>query len=268
MTIALLISTYNWPEALQRVLESVLLQTRKPDEILIADDGSSESTKQVIDAFRLKTNIPVKHAWQEDNGFQKTKILNKALALCESEYIVQIDGDIIMSPQFIADHINISKPHHVITGSRASLTKEFTLEFLKSKKPIDYNLLRKNSPYKMNAARIPFLTPIFATRYKTKGKHKFYSKGCNMAFWMSSLVKVNGFNEDMYEWGHEDSELVVRLLKIGEKKLFMKFSGVTYHLWHKVSSMERKSINQTILENTVASGDFKIKNGLDKYLNK
>lgn len=105
MKTALLISTYNWKEALSLVLDSIKIQSQLPDEVLIADDGSDDATKQVIDEFRQTFKIPVKHVWQEDLGFRKSMILNKTIAQAEADYIIQIDGDCIMHKDFIKDHI-------------------------------------------------------------------------------------------------------------------------------------------------------------------
>src|SRR5690554_2052679 len=104
---SLLISIYNWPEALELVLMSVENQSVGPRELLIADDGSSEKTKQLIDAFAKKSQIPIKHFWHEDKGFRKSKILNKAVAGSTSDYIIQTDGDCIMHKDFVKDHLQM-----------------------------------------------------------------------------------------------------------------------------------------------------------------
>src|SRR6478736_5160416 len=109
MKTALLISTYNWPEALNLVLKSILNQTKFPDEILIADDGSDNKTKELIDNFSTANNIVLHHVWQEDKGFRKSKILNKAIAKTTADYIVQIDGDCVIHKDFISDHIAMAQ---------------------------------------------------------------------------------------------------------------------------------------------------------------
>ena len=96
MKTALLIPTYNWPEALELVLKSALLQTRLPNEIIIADDGSNDKTKSLIEQFNQKSKISIHHIWQEDDGFRKSKILNKAIATATADYIIQVDGDCIL----------------------------------------------------------------------------------------------------------------------------------------------------------------------------
>src|SRR5690554_6518284 len=104
MKASLLISTYNWPEALELVLMSAKRQSVRPDEILIADDGSSEKTKQLILEFQNKSVIPIHHFWHEDKGFRKSIILNKAIAGATGEYIIQVDGDCILHKDFVRDH--------------------------------------------------------------------------------------------------------------------------------------------------------------------
>src|SRR5690606_26502649 len=100
-SVSLIISTYNWPEALNLCLKSVSNQVRLPDEIIIADDGSKTATRVIIDAFRDQLSIPVHHVWQEDMGFRKCMILNKAVQKASFPYIVQIDGDVILDPNFM-----------------------------------------------------------------------------------------------------------------------------------------------------------------------
>nr|WP_198160605.1 glycosyltransferase [Pedobacter panaciterrae] len=126
ITTALLISTYNWPEALDLVLSSVLLQSKMPDEILIADDGSTDETKVIIEKYKKLFKVPILHFWQEDHGFRKTLILNKAIAGAKSEYIIEIDGDIIIHRKFIEDHLNFAVPGTFVRASRGYINKEYS----------------------------------------------------------------------------------------------------------------------------------------------
>lgn len=101
MKTTLLMTTYNWPQALGMVLASVSRQTVLPDEIVIADDGSTEETKMLIEHFASNFPQPVIHVWQKDLGFRKTAILNKAIAKATGDYIIQIDGDVVLNSHFI-----------------------------------------------------------------------------------------------------------------------------------------------------------------------
>ena len=129
MKTSLIIATYNWPKALELVLLSLIGQSTLPDEIIIADDGSTNETKLLIDKYQQK--IKIQHIWQKDNGFQKTSILNKAVALAKGDYIIQIDGDIVLHKHFIKDHVKTAKKKTFIHGSRVFLNKELTEKAIK-----------------------------------------------------------------------------------------------------------------------------------------
>ncbi|GGH23116.1 glycosyltransferase [Sphingobacterium alkalisoli] len=262
----LLISTYNWHKALRLCFDSVLVQTVLPDEILIADDGSKEDTRNTIDEFRLRTSIPIKHIWQEDEGFQLSKIRNKAIAQSECDYIIQIDGDIIMDKHFIQDHLGLKKSNCFIIGSRALLSEAYSLEILGAEEVLHESDLKKNTKNTLNAIRIPSLTRILSPYYKTSGKHKYYAKGCNMSFWRDAFLAVNGYNEDISGWGSEDEELIARLFKLGQEKLFLKFGAIAYHIWHPIATRNNKEKNNLIFQKTIRATEFRISNGINKYL--
>ena len=126
MRISLIISTYNSPEALDVCLRSVLRQTSSPYEVIIADDGSTDSTPEVIDRFTKEAKFPVVHVWQKNEGFRLATIRNKAIARAKGDYIVQIDGDIMLHPEFIADHAAAAVRGHFVCGSRVLIQKELT----------------------------------------------------------------------------------------------------------------------------------------------
>ena len=134
MKTALLISTYNWPKALELVLKSVQEQTELPDEILISDDGSTQATKELIDVFSKKINATVKHFWQEDKGFRKAKILNKAIAGTNADYIIQVDGDCILDKHFVRDHITNAQSNVYLYGSRVNILPNFVETIFLNKK--------------------------------------------------------------------------------------------------------------------------------------
>ncbi len=132
-TVSLLIATYNWPEALRQTLASVVHQTILPNEILIADDGSNSSTTQLIESFKANhPTLNVIHVWHEDKGFRLAAIRNKAIGVAVSDYIIQIDGDIILDPHFIADHLSIAARGYFVTGSRLLLGQKITEQLLRS----------------------------------------------------------------------------------------------------------------------------------------
>ena len=125
ITSALLIATYNWTQALELVLESIALQSQLPTVVVIADDGSNQETKQLIDSYSNKIKVPILHIWQEDNGFRKSKILNKSVAQTQVDYIIQVDGDCILHPKFVEDHLANVKVNCYLYGTRVNIKEQF-----------------------------------------------------------------------------------------------------------------------------------------------
>ena len=264
-TCSVIISTYNWPEALRLCLISLMHQSRMADEIIICDDGSRADTQELIEEIKKDFTVPVRHVWQEDHGFQLAKIRNKGLAIASGDYIIQIDGDLIVHRDFIKDHLNLKRPKYFTTGGRVLLSKK-TTELLLTQKSISVNKFSTNNKNYFNGLHIPFLQNILSLHYKTRGRFEYYVKGCNMAFWKDDLFNVNGYNEDFSGWGKEDSELAIRLINSGVKKQFLKFGGICYHLFHREANRNMEKTNTELMMNSVRNKVTTVVNGLSKYL--
>jgi len=126
MKCSLIISTYNWPEALDLVLKSVLRQTTMPSEVIIADDGSKAETRLLVEDYKKIFSVPLIHVWQEDIGFRLATIRNKAISNSNFPYIIQIDGDVILNKNFIKDHLIFAKPNQYLFGSRVNIKEKKT----------------------------------------------------------------------------------------------------------------------------------------------
>ena len=122
MTVSLIITTYNWPRALYLCLDSVMQQTVMPSEILVADDGSGISTRDVVRHFQNISPVPVHHIWHEDRGFRVAAIRNKAIAASSGDYVIHVDGDLILQRNFIQDHILFAREGCYVSGSRGIIT--------------------------------------------------------------------------------------------------------------------------------------------------
>ena len=263
MKTALLISTYNWPDALQLVLDSVLVQTLPPNEILIADDGSDSKTKKVIDDFISKSSVSVKHFWQEDIGFRKSIILNKTIAFTNSEYIIQVDGDCILHPNFVEDHTAFANRGFYLYGSRVNIKQPFATEILMKRIKI-FNVFSKQIKNKTRTLHSPFLINFFKGKLGVPDKFR----GCNFSFWRDDFIAVNGYNEDMTGWGREDSELIIRLTNNNVKGRRLRYRGIVYHIWHKINSKARLTINDSIQQEAINKKIIFCSNGVAKYINK
>ncbi len=256
------ISTYNWPAALELCLQSVLVQQVLPGEILIADDGSREDTKALVGRYRERFPVPLQHIWQPDEGFQLAKIRNKAIAAATQPYIVQIDGDVILHPRFIEDHVRFARQGCYVTGSRVLMNETLSAQLLETKQ-VNMQQLRRQSRNFFNSLHMPWISDLLAFRYK---QDPFDVKGCNMAFWKEDLVRVNGYNEAFSGWGREDSELSIRLSNAGVRKRFLKGGGIMYHIHHREASRSREAENDRLLEETRVHKVQYATKGLSQYL--
>ena len=260
MKTTLIISTYNWSNALELVLKSVLCQTFTVDEVIIADDGSSEETKLLIKTYSNLFSTPLKHIWHPDLGFRKTIILNKAYSCSIGDYIIQIDGDIILHPKFIQDHITNAKKSQFIHGGRVLLSANVTLARLNNLN-INFNFFNKGLSNRLNAIYSPFLSNFFQSQSRSLNK----TRGCNFSCWKEDFDRINGYNQDMIGWGLEDSELSARLINNNILKKRLKFIALTYHLYHEVQKKSNCIINRKILDSTLMNKLKFCNNGLKRF---
>ena len=181
----------------------------------------------------------------------------------KSQYIIQIDGDVILHKEFIRNHIANIRPNTFVHGSRAMLNKKLTNYLISAKKiKIPFvSLLGMNNLF--NCIYFPFLSSLF-----TLLKFNLNSvRGCNLAFSKADFISVNGYNEDIIGWGKEDTELVIRFINKGIKTRKLKMSGVQYHLYHASESRQLLNKNTEILKNTILKNKKKCQNGVNKYYN-
>ena len=265
-TCSLIIATYNWVPALQISFESILKQSLMPNEIIIADDGSTEETKELIDNYKKKFTIPLKHVWQPDEGYQLATIRNKAFAIATSDYIIQVDGDLILHPQFVGDHINFSKENTFVCGTRALLNEEMTQKLIKEQGTISISTLYQNLKKKYNAFRSKPLS-LLNDLWQRSESNIHYVLGCNMAFWKKDLLKINGYNEVFNGWGKEDNDIAFRLTNAGIKLRFLKFGAIAYHLHHKPAVMSSLKANEELFKKSKKDKLTYIKKGIDQYSN-
>ncbi|RNC84895.1 MAG: glycosyltransferase [Winogradskyella sp.] len=261
MKTSLIISTYNWPEALHLVLKSVQHQLKLPSEVIIADDGSTQDTKLVIDSYKDKISVPLRHIWHEDRGFKKAEILNKAVAQSEGEYIIQVDGDCILHRSFVKDHISFAKKNSYLYGSRVNI-QESHLDTLFKNEQIDFNVLSSGIKKRTRTLHIP----LFANFYKEKDTFSSKYRGCNTSFYKSDFIAINGYDENFVGWGREDSELAIRFHNNGLKARRLRYKGIVYHIYHLEKSKANLAENDSIEKRTIANKTIKSPKGVDQYL--
>lgn len=233
---SLVISTYNHPEWLHKCLTGYAHQDRLDFEVVIADDGSREDTRELIEAMRPSLPFPLQHVWQEDIGFRKCRILNRGIAASRADYLIFSDGDCIPRADFVSQHLRLREPGRYLGGGYCKLPRDIShaideaaiargdhadLAWLKAN-----GLPRRKRTLKLWARpgwRERVLNALTPTPPRWAGN--------NASAWKADLLKVNGFDERM-SYGGEDLELGERLTHAGIRGKQIRFSAICVHLDH------------------------------------
>jgi len=245
--ISVIISTYNATEWLEKVLWGYQVQNFQNFELVIADDGSTEETAQLISDFEKVSNYPIQHVWQEDNGFQKSQILNKAIVACKAPYILMSDGDCIPRSDFLEVHFKHREQGYFLSGGYFMLpmdiSKQISKEDILSGDCFDLNWLKKNglpASFKNNKLTAKgFKRSILNSVTPTNASWN----GHNASGWKEDIVAINGFDERM-QYGGQDRELGERLMNYGIKSKQIRYSAICIHLDHPRGYKNQESIDK------------------------
>ena len=263
--ITLLVTTYNRKDALELVLLSIKQQSLMPLEVIVADDGSTKDTAELVQEYQKNFPVRLLHCWQEDLGFRVSHIRNKAIAMASGDYIIMVDGDVVLHRQFVRDHRDRLATNQFIQGSRVLLSQGVTQKTIESKR-VNFTPLSEGIKNRINATQLKLITPLASWLYSLKQNINAV-RSCNMSCWKTDLIKVNGFSEEFVGWGREDSELAVRLLNSGIHRYNLKFGAIVYHLWHKENKSNDLLIkNDDFLSKAIAEKRKVCKVGLNQYL--
>jgi glycosyltransferase involved in cell wall biosynthesis len=241
-------------------MDSIVIQARPPDEVIIADDGSGEETAGVVKRFAGIAPFSVLHVWQENKGFRAAKIRNEAIRRSSGEYLILLDGDCVVNRHFISDHLSLKEQGHFIQGKRVHVRENtvalFTYEHANSVEALIRMTLTGRISNIHHLIRLPV---YFSVRNrKLKG-----IKSCNMSFLKGDALAVNGFNEDFVGWGNEDSDLAARFFHYGLTKKTHQFMAICFHLWHPTNKRVLNG-NKELLAATLASKEYFCRNGIVK----
>lgn len=248
MRTALLISTHERADALAAVLDSVTRQRVPPDEIVIADDGSGSDTRQRVADFVRRSAVPVRDVAQPHEGFRLARLRNLAIAASSAEYLVFIDGDMLLDEYFVADHRCHARPGCFTQGVRVPASAALTRELIANPR----TRVTCASPISGLLRRAYLLrSPLLASAMRQAANGFIAIKGCNQGFWRNDLLRVNGFDEAFEGWGPEDKELCARLAHAGVRRQTLLFGGVAIHLHHPPAARDRAHGNHAILAETL-----------------
>jgi glycosyltransferase involved in cell wall biosynthesis len=269
MSLSVIVSTYNQPEWLGKVLHGYMEQTFRDFEIVVADDGSDDRTREVIENFRQVAGFPIRHVWHPDEGFQKSRILNRATEAAAGDYLIFTDGDCIPRRDFVAAHVNHAAPNTFLSGGYCKLpmdlSRRLTSADIRTGAAFDVGFLRRHGlrgfsqtlklgvPDRLRPA-MDRITPRKATW-----------NGCNASTWKADILAVNGHNEEM-QYGGQDREMGERLRNRGLTGKQIQHRAILLHLDHKrgYKTPETLKKNMAIRDEVVASGSTWCANGIQK----
>lgn len=266
-SVSVIFTTYNSPDWLEKTVWGFACQTHRPEQIVIADDGSTPETKQRIDTLRNETKLSIDHVWQEDDGFRKTLILNKAIVAATGDYLIFTDGDCIPRADFVETHLKHAERGRFLSGGYFKLPMEtsraITKDDIVSGRCFDVGWLRTHGLAKTyKAAKLTAkgwrralynrLTPAGATW-----------NGHNASGWREDIVAANGFDARM-QYGGEDRELGERLMNAGIKPKQIRYSAVCLHLDHARGYVDETAIekNRAIRRETRRSRRVRTEHGI------
>ncbi|MBS0533688.1 MAG: glycosyltransferase family 2 protein [Proteobacteria bacterium] len=263
--ISVIVTTYNREDALAAVLRSLARQTDRDFEVLVADDGSGPATAATVEAWRARVGHRVEHLWHEDKGFRAGEIRNRAVLAARGDYIVFLDGDCIVRPDFVVQHRNLAEPRAFVTGNRILLSPDLTARVLRDGlEPETWSFgqfvaerLRGGVNRLSALLKLP-LGPLRQIRAKEwKG-----ARSCNLAIWRRDLETVDGFDADYSGWGKEDSDLIVRLINAGIVRKDGNFATGVIHLWHEEADRSALAENERKLAELLKGRDIRAKRGM------
>jgi len=264
MSTSLVLITYNWPGALELALGSIAAQSQLPDEVIVTDDGSRQETRALLERIAHGFPCRLAHVWQEDRGFRAARARNRGIAAARGDYVILIDGDMLLHRDFVADHIALALPGHSLQGSRLNASAAETARLLAGGRPRFSPLMPGPFP-PHRAIRWPWLARIKA---RSSSGGRIFS--CNMSAWRDDLLRVNGFDERFEGYGGEDQEIAKRLRHAGVTRRQVKFAGLAIHLYHASRAPDdpndMRLPNNRILRETIETRAIRCVRGIDAHL--
>jgi glycosyltransferase involved in cell wall biosynthesis len=269
MLISVIVTTYNRPDALSAVIRALLDQTDANFEVIIADDGSRQATRDAIaafgDAHRANGLKRLVHAWQPDDGFRASAARNLGVFASRGEYLIFLDGDCVPRPGYVARHRLLAERGFMVSGSRVLLSEAFTQQVLSAGQDVHarglaYWLLQRLTGKTNKVVPLLYFPNSGLRHYRSVKWSRI--KSCNLAIWRDDYAAVNGFDESFVGWGHEDADLVLRLARFGVRRKGGAFSTEVFHLWHRENTRATESENRKRVEERMRTGVIKAEIGL------
>lgn len=258
-SIAIVITTYNRSNALVPIFQALSVQDDKNFEIVVADDGSTQSHQDVLASAAARFGLKVTHVWHPDVGFTASRIRNRGVAAAVAPYIVLLDGDCVPEVDFVSQHRRLQESGCFVNGSRVLLSRVLTERIIVGSAAVvgrswAYWLKlrwRRDASKLTGLVRLPNWCRPKSSNFCWKG-----IRSCNMGVWREHYLAINGFDESFVGWGHEDADFVLRLHNFGISRKNGFCATEVYHLWHPESSRVHESINAQKVRDRMSTGTF------------
>jgi len=261
---SLIIAAHGREQSLELSLLSILNQSVMPEEVIVADDSSRQEIKDLVDRYREKFPVPLIHCLHKDERFQTGEIRNKAIAQSTGEYIIHVDGEMVLNRHFIKAHKKVVQRGRFIQGSKLSLSEPITEKAL--------SLKRINNFFNLKSGFVDgfksVFSPLVSWLISGFSNRKEETETGNLAFWKEDFLKINGFNEDITGIGIEEIEMPLRLVNSGIRRFNLRFAGFAYHLYNNQETSEIVSKREQTLKFAHKNRAVRCNNGVDKYLMK
>lgn len=255
MKATLIISVYNDVSALDAVLRSVALQKETDFEVIVSQDCEDPCFDKLIEKFRR--SFPIKHLQQPDEGFLKTKMLNKAIRASESNRLIFIDGDCVLHPRFVKQYVSAIREGRMCIGRRVNLDMETSRKIRSGEKTVPgyLEMIRNKS------TSVEESFPLWSLLQRKLVP----LLGSNMGWHKSDLVKINGFDEQYITPGFgEDTDVEFRARKAGIAPYSVRYKAIQYHLFHERPNRENLvKISKHLFEERKKREDFRCQYGLE-----
>ena len=218
------------------MLDGLSRQTYTNIEIIIADDGSGPDTEAVIARWAADSSAPVLHSWQEDDGFRAARSRNLAISRASGDYVVMLDGDGLIFPTFIENHVRHAETGWFTAGKRCFLNRWAAKLVMDNRWRA--HLWPRTALFPLalfgasNRALQLLSLPVSPARRKGGPERWDKVQTCNLGVWRSDIDRIAGFDEGFSTYGLEDSDFVIRLIRAGVKRLALDHADPVLHLWH------------------------------------
>ena len=264
---SVIFTTYNQPRALELVLWGYAVQTRRDFEVVVADDGSGDETRETIERVRAATGMAVRHVWHEDRGFRKTEILNRAILAAGAEYLVFTDGDCIPRADFVDTHLRLAERGRFLSGGYLKLpqrvSEAVTPDDVRTGRVADVEWLRaqgwKPGRHALRLLRSEGAATLLDLVTPTRASWNGHNSSC----WREAVEAVNGFDLDM-AYGGLDRAVGERMENAGIHGKQVRFRAPVLHLHHERPYVDREKLrrNRAIRDRIRRQGETRAPRGL------